>query len=133
MNAVASVTEFVPARVGLTDRQRACFTAIQSHIAVHRHSPTSRELAKAMGLSSPGRIHVLLVALRERGWITFLPGRARSVAIVPDGLLAATYTLPPKLEAALQDHCRATGDDPAAVVADAVVLMLDEAEGSVAA
>jgi SOS-response transcriptional repressor LexA len=133
VNAVASVTEFVPARVGLTDRQLACFRAIEAHIADHRHAPSSRELAKAMGLSSPGRIHVLLVALQERGWITFLPGRARSIAILTEPNAASTYTLPPKVEAALQAHCRAMGDDPAAVVADAVALMLDEAEGSVAA
>jgi SOS-response transcriptional repressor LexA len=133
MNALASaVAPIAPARVGLTDRQLDCFTAIQAHIANCRQSPTTRELAKAMGLSSPGRIHFLLVALQERGWITFLPRRARSIAIVPDGA-AAAYTLPPNVERALQAHCALFNESPAAVVADAVVLMLDEAEGKVAA
>ena len=39
------------------------------------------------------------------------------------------FELPADVAAALHDHCFETGDDPAAVVADAVLLFLDAAVG----
>jgi SOS-response transcriptional repressor LexA len=120
-------------RVGLTERQHDCFLVIQQHIHNFRHAPTSREIARIMGLKSPGRVHHLLVALQERGWITFLPCKPRSIALVPRPVPEAFFKLPPDVEAKLLKHCCATGEDPADVLTDAVALFLDEAEGSVAA
>jgi SOS-response transcriptional repressor LexA len=120
-----------PSRLGLTGRQRDCFLIIENHIASFGHAPTTREIAKMMSLKSGGRVHHLLVALQERGWITFLPGRARSIAIVPQEVPA--YRLPPEIDARLRAHCAATAEDPSDVLADAVALFFDEAEGSVAA
>lgn len=131
MNALAQIPEPAPVRAGLTPRQRDCFEAIMAHIALHRCSPSYRELRIAMGLKTSGRINELLSALQERGWIAFQPRKQRSIAVLPG--TAPAYTLPPNIEAALRNHCQLTGDNPADVVADAVVLFFDEAEGSVAA
>lgn len=84
-----------------------------------------------MGLKSQGRVHHLLVALQERGWITFLHNKPRSIAIVPSG--PAPYTLPPALEQKLLNYCALFNEEPDAILIDAVTLFLDEAEGSVAA
>jgi SOS-response transcriptional repressor LexA len=129
MNALSTIR---PARIGLTAAQRTCFNAIERHIALFGLSPTSRELAKVMGLKSHASVYNVLVALRERGWITFLPRKNRSITIVPDAA-SAGYVLPAELDAMLRTHCAATGENPADVVADAVALFFDEAEGSVAA
>jgi SOS-response transcriptional repressor LexA len=126
VNGPAQVYPPSPVRAGLTGRQRDCFEAIVLHIAVFRQPPTIRELAKAMGLVSKGRIHNLLVGLQERGWITFIPKRARTIAIVTE---APSYKLPPDVEAALLKHCCATGENPADVLADAVTMLLDDVEG----
>lgn len=132
MNGPLQLYSPAPARVGLTERQRDCFDIIERHIAQFRHAPTTREIAKAMNLKSGGRVHYLLAALQERGWIVFLPRRARSITIVPD-TSASGYVLPPAIDARLRAHCAATDENPADVLADAVTLFFDEAEGSVAA
>jgi SOS-response transcriptional repressor LexA len=129
MNAISPGT---PARINLTGRQRDCFNAIERHIALFGHSPTSRELAKVMGLKYHASVHNILVALQERGWISFIPRKNRSITIVPSPAEPG-YVLPAALDAKLRAHCAATGEDPADVVADAVTLFFDEAEGSVAA
>jgi SOS-response transcriptional repressor LexA len=130
MNALSPIK---PARVGLTGRQRDCFKAIERHIALCGHSPTSRELAKVMGLKNHSAAYNLLVALQERGWIRFLPRKTRSITIVRDDPAPAGYVLPAELDAKLRAHCAAVDDDPADVVADAVAMFFDDAEGSVAA
>ncbi len=116
----------VPARVGLTQRQRDCLTAIKTHINVHGVSPSIKEIAIAMNSKSRGRVHSILVALQERGWISFLPRKVRSIVVVPDS--GPLYSLPPDVQRALRIYCVTHGEDPASVVADAVALHLDEAE-----
>lgn len=130
MNAISPVT---PARINLTGRQRDCLNAIERHIALFGHSPTSRELAKFMGQKHHGSVYSLLVALQERGWITFIPRKKRSITIVPPPQPSPGYVLPAAIDAKLRAHCTATGEEPADVLADAVTLFFDEAEGCVAA
>jgi SOS-response transcriptional repressor LexA len=130
MNTMAQITAIT--RFNLTERQAECFRTVERLIAAGQ-SPTSREIAKAMGISSPGRVHVLLVALQERGWITFIPKKQRSITIVPGFPAADALTLPADIEERLRTHCAATGENPSDVLADAVTLFFDDAEGSVAA
>ncbi len=121
-----------PFRVGLTARQRDCFDIIESHIATFKHPPSMQEIADMMNFKSKGRVVELLRALEERGWIRITRRRARAIAIIPDVVLGG-YLLPPAVDAKLRTHCAATGENPADVLADAVTLFFDEAEGSVAA
>jgi SOS-response transcriptional repressor LexA len=129
MNTVAMNA---PARAGLTDRMQQCFNEIERHISRNRCAPTYTQLGNALGLKSKSGVYRLLHELRERGWITFMNRKPQSIAVVRD-LSTASYTLPPAVEAKLRAHCLAVNEDPAAVVADAVALFFDEAEGSVAA
>lgn len=120
-------------RMSLTARQRDCFEVIQHHIENLGQAPSRRELARLLGLRSPGHVILLLTALQERGWITMLPNRARSITIVPEDAACPGHVLPPLVEAKLRAHCAASGEKPDDVVADAVALFFDEAEGRVAA
>lgn len=113
-----------PPRAGLTKRQLDCLRAIEAHIAQHSYAPTFQEIAMALNLKSKGRVRALVVALAERGRIIFQKSKVRSIAVVPDP--GPLYALPPELQLRLRIHCAAFGDDPDAVVADAVALHLDE-------
>jgi SOS-response transcriptional repressor LexA len=109
----------------LTERQRDCFEAIKRLITELGRSPTHSELAAAIGVKSKGRVNALLSALRERGFIDWMAGRACSITIVERG---GVYPLPPDVQRRLEGYCAKSGERPLAVIADAVVLMLDYAE-----
>jgi SOS-response transcriptional repressor LexA len=126
MNALA------PVRSGLTPRQLECFKIIEAHIATTGTAPTYLQIARALGLNSKSPVNRLVIALQARGWITYQPYINCSIAIVPETAVR-TYTLPPSVEAKLLQHCCATNESPLDVLADAVALFFDEAEGSVAA
>lgn len=86
------------------------------------------------GFKSTGRVTEVLRGLQERGWITFIPGRAHSITVLDKANpRTGGYTLPLALDAQLRRYCTDTREDPEDVVADAVALLLDQAEGDVAA
>ena len=68
--------------VGLTSRQRDLFDFIRSYSTEHGVSPSYDEMWDAIGLASKSRVHDLVVALEERGFIRRLPNRVRSIAIL---------------------------------------------------
>ena len=83
---------------------------------------------------STGRVTEVLRALQERGWITFIPGRARSITVLEKASpRTGGYDLGLALDAKLRRYCTDSGEKPEDVVADAVALFLDQAEGQVAA
>lgn len=123
-----------PIQIGLTRAQRKCLELIKSHIEQFGQAPSYREIAKMFGFKSTGRVTVLLNSLQERGWITFLPNRSRSITVLEKPTpRTGGYELPLALDAALRSYCAGTGEKPEDVVADFVALGLDEAEGQVAA
>ncbi|MBW7968152.1 hypothetical protein [Bradyrhizobium sp. BR 10289] len=123
-----------PIRIGLTTAQREILEGIERHIAQHNQPPSYREIAKMFGFKSTGRVTEVLRALQERGWVTFIPGRARSITVLEKASpRTGGYQLPLALDAALRRYCTSTGETPQDVVADAVALFLDEADGQVAA
>jgi SOS-response transcriptional repressor LexA len=123
-----------PIRLGISERMQECFTAIQTHILRHGSAPSYLQLKNALGLKSKSGVYRLVCELQERGWITFKARRPQSIAIVPHQPNAFGHILPPAVEAALRAYCvKHNEGDPSAIVADAVALFLDEAEGSVAA
>lgn len=68
---------------GLTRAQADCLAAIR-RLTVDGVPPGYDELATALGLSSKGDVARLLNQLRDRGAVTWLPHRARSLVILED-------------------------------------------------
>lgn len=67
---------------GLTKPMADCFISIRKHQERTGTPPTYDELRIALGYASKASIHRLVKALEERGYITCLFNRARSIALV---------------------------------------------------
>ncbi|MGO3934731.1 LexA family protein [Rhodopseudomonas pseudopalustris] len=106
------------AAAGLTPRMRDCLAAIEAYIAEQKCSPSIEDLRIQLGLSSKGRVSVIVQALQQRGHISFQPRLSRTITLTP----RAPGKLPDDIEAKLRRYCASTGDDPGDVVVDAVVL-----------
>jgi SOS-response transcriptional repressor LexA len=118
-------------RCSLTTRQREFFEVLERLIEERSEAPSVRELQRALGAKSPGDVVRLLASLKQRGWITYVPHKARSVAIVPDA--PPGYVLPAVTEGKLRRYAADHGDTTANAVADIVSLFFDQIEGEVAA
>jgi SOS-response transcriptional repressor LexA len=70
--------------MGLTAKQLACKKFIAAEIARTGVSPSFEEIDKGLNLGSKGRVARFVKILIERGHLTALPGRHRSLAIVAD-------------------------------------------------
>lgn len=66
----------------LTPRQRELFQWIRDFIAEHHFAPTLREQAEGIKVKSPAPVQSLLGALRERGYVDWKKGKARSIQIL---------------------------------------------------
>ena len=65
----------------LTDAQQELFDWLKSYIKDFRHSPSIRQMMKAMDLKSPAPIQSRLKHLQEKGYITWQEGRARTLQL----------------------------------------------------
>ena len=109
--------------MGLTQRQRDTLEFIASYQVSHGGlSPSFDEIMNGIALKGKSGVQRLVVGLQDRGYIRYLPNKARSITI----LQHPTFTLPPDTLARLYAFCRATRENPADIVADAVLLHLDE-------
>lgn len=70
--------------MNLTARQSDTLAFIKAFQAENGFGPSYREIGKAIGLSSVGRVHRLMACLEERGAIRKMHNRPRSVEIVED-------------------------------------------------
>lgn len=69
----------------LTPRDAACLAAIRALVARTGLMPTRRELARQLGLTSPGAVTDPLTALVQAGLVRVVPGVARGIVLVePD-------------------------------------------------
>ncbi|ACF01875.1 transcriptional repressor, LexA family [Rhodopseudomonas palustris TIE-1] len=119
------------AQYGLTPRQRDCLDAIVNHQTAHGSAPSYEELCAALALKSRGGVMRYLDALEERGYIQRRPNTKRSISVIAgrDVRPRPQYELPAEVDANLRRFCAANGEtDPAAVIADAVTLYIDQAE-----
>lgn len=114
--------------VGLTPHQKQTLDFLRAYKAEHAVFPTFSEIAAHVGAKSNSRVSEILVALAERGYIRRLPNKARAIELID--IESAGASLPPHIEARLRSYCAERGEHPADVIADAVVLHLDEVEGS---
>lgn len=65
----------------LTPRQLECLEAVDGFIKENKKAPTVREVAKALGLKSPHPAYRLLLALYDKGYVTWT-SEARSLEVL---------------------------------------------------
>tara|TARA_A100001388_G_scaffold269098_1_gene244976 strand:- start:507 stop:1115 length:609 start_codon:yes stop_codon:yes gene_type:complete len=65
----------------LTEAQQELFDWIKNYIKDFRHSPSIRQMMKAMDLKSPAPIQSRLKHLQEKGYISWQEGRARTLQL----------------------------------------------------
>ncbi len=66
----------------LTQAQNELYGWIKSYMKDFKHSPSIRQMMKAMGLKSPAPIQSRLKHLQEKGYISWQEGKARTLQIV---------------------------------------------------
>ncbi|MBT3230176.1 transcriptional repressor LexA [Candidatus Uhrbacteria bacterium] len=79
----------------LTKKQREVLDYIESFVQDNGYTPSYREIAKGMGLSSPSTVYQHIQALCEKGVInTAEDGSARSIELVEDEVSTMSIMLP---------------------------------------
>ncbi|NMG08055.1 transcriptional repressor LexA [Brasilonema sp. UFV-L1] len=66
----------------LTEAQRELYEWLTEYIRVHQHSPSIRQMMQAMNLKSPAPIQSRLEHLRNKGYIEWSEGKARTIRIL---------------------------------------------------
>ncbi|HEX5661444.1 MAG TPA: hypothetical protein VFX59_29845 [Polyangiales bacterium] len=66
----------------LTERQRAILVHITRFRAEHGYAPTTRELMDAVGLKGPHGMLDHLWALRRKGYVEWVDGKARTLRVI---------------------------------------------------
>ena len=73
-----------PSVGNLTDAQKELYGWIKDYIKDFQHSPSIRQMMKAMRLKSPAPIQSRLKHLQEKGYIKWEEGKARTLQIVDE-------------------------------------------------
>ena len=68
----------------LTEAQNELYMWIKNYLKDFQHSPSIRQMMKAMGLKSPAPIQSRLRHLQEKGYISWQEGKARTLQIVDE-------------------------------------------------
>lgn len=66
----------------LTEVQRQLYDWLVEYIRTNQHSPSIRQMMKAMGLKSPAPIQSRLEHLRSKGYIDWTEGKARTIRLI---------------------------------------------------
>jgi SOS-response transcriptional repressor LexA len=69
----------------LSLKQQNCLNFIRSEIETKGVAPALREIAKELGFKSPANAHWLVKAIEDAGYIKRVPGKHRSIELVPQG------------------------------------------------
>ena len=69
-------------KYGLTDKQLKLFNFIKDYINKNNIAPSYEEMKKGTGSLTKCTIFTKINQLQERGWITKLPGKNRSITII---------------------------------------------------
>ncbi|MBN8987448.1 MAG: ABC transporter permease [Rhizobiales bacterium] len=111
--------------MGLTARQKAALDAITAHVGRHGVMPSRSTLAEAMGCSKNNAARLIqgLVARDELNTVT------RGGALSGFGGAGVSVFVPAYLAAQLAAFCAANAERIPAVVADAIMLHLDQLAG----
>ena len=65
----------------LTERQRSILKFIDAEVRQNGYPPSVREIAKALGVSSPSTIHSQLNTLQKRGYLKKDPSKPRAIQV----------------------------------------------------
>ena len=68
----------------LTQAQNELYEWIKSYMKDFKHSPSIRQMMRAMGLKSPAPIQSRLKHLQDKGYISWQEGKARTMQIVDE-------------------------------------------------
>ena len=68
----------------LTYAQNELYKWIKDYVKKFQHSPSIRQMMKAMGLKSPAPIQSRLKHLQEKGYISWQEGKARTMQIIDE-------------------------------------------------
>lgn len=68
----------------LTTAQQELYDWLVTYIRENRHSPSIRQMMRAMNLKSPAPIQSRLEHLRNKGYIDWTEGKARTIRILHD-------------------------------------------------
>jgi len=68
----------------LTEAQDELYRWIKNYVRDFQHSPSIRQMMKAMGLKSPAPIQSRLKHLQDKGYISWQEGKARTMQIVDE-------------------------------------------------
>ena len=66
----------------LTDKQREILDNIKSFINKNGYSPSIREICKIANLNSPATMYAHLNNLKEKGYISWIDGKARTIRVM---------------------------------------------------
>ncbi|WP_427159086.1 transcriptional repressor LexA [Aliinostoc sp. HNIBRCY26] len=66
----------------LTQAQQELYEWLAEYIRTHQHSPSIRQMMQAMNLKSPAPIQSRLEHLRNKGYIEWTEGKARTIRIL---------------------------------------------------
>lgn len=75
----------------LTDAQEELYDWLVDYINTNRHSPSIRQMMRAMQLKSPAPIQSRLDHLRRKGYIDWTEGQARTIRILQSDLGIPIY------------------------------------------
>ena len=67
---------------GVTKQQLKLFNFVKGYINKNTISPSYDEMMVGLGLNSKCGISTKIKQLQERGWVSVLPGRNRSINII---------------------------------------------------
>ena len=70
----------------LTTAQQELYDWLVDFIGDHHHSPSIRQMMKAMGLRSPAPIQSRLRHLQQKGWIKWQEGQARTLQLIEESI-----------------------------------------------
>lgn len=66
----------------ITKKQSIALDYIKDYLTVHPYAPSLKEIADALNLKSASTAKALTDQLAVKGYITYLPGQHRSIAVV---------------------------------------------------
>lgn len=73
--------KLLPTSGDLTKKQSQALDVIKEYLAVHKHSPSYRDIMRAMGIKSPATAYLHVQALKRKGYLRVKQGQMRSASL----------------------------------------------------
>jgi len=80
--------------MSLTPRQKDALDFIVEFQTKHQYSPTYREVAAGIGVSSHSRAANLVHALQDRGYVNIRPGGKRMIEVLKKNVIQESVLVP---------------------------------------